>query len=761
MFPCACRMSLSKVGRQGWDHMLSIRRHSSLMGVWREALEGLGEVELAESSVEVDFQEEADVSVSGVFCGSAHGSRRLQFVSVDGIPVERGELHLAVEKVCKRAFRFQDGHNISKKFPAFALHLHLFHNHTSRPRLEEVLVSAVASVLDEQGILELPERRPKTNKDCHASIIFTGIKPLPCGRSSSPPSKVGLDSPVPFPNLVVEPRPSEQVTKEEETAQRSRQPTAFFFTPAVQGGRTSKPVYRRRTSLIDEFSRKRKKRLIRDDHDASPSNAHSDNLAQVVQDNFSSSPKHLLCSTLQDNQLEVDENPQNNSVCSEPENQLTQLDMSHQEVFPEAIESISDVCLWPLGEEKGSHRVVKPLDEGQIHEDGQQRPEVERPDVLNNPEAIDKTQPIIDTCINGQKREEYPVQPLDLSLGSDFSGRETASQKVGQPDRNESVSKSTLSENNINVVGQDRSREVCSPVGAFVSSILRSWVNPQFAAHCSPVKLRKLPGLDTQCQITCEQLKTAHFLGQVKCQLVLFLTTFQVDEKFLATVCGGLLVLWDQHAVHERIRVERLLADALVEGSPCLAVKSAACQQPLIVSLPREEAALIVDGERQLLEQWGVKLAEVSQKGEIVKDDVPSSSLALSQIPQCFLSTDLARKVDLCRALLLEAASKEEESASPRLPRALYDHLASQACRGAVMFGQKIATEDCRRLDQAKLFFFCKAIQNLISTIYVQVIGRPGFVHCAFPVCTWQTFLCYAPQTRLLSSIVCLLLKLH
>ena len=522
MFPCACRMSLSRVGRQGWDHMLSIKRHSSLMGVWREALEGLGEVELAESSVEVDFQEEADVSVSGVFCGSAHGSRRLQFVSVDGIPVERGELHLAVEKVCKRAFRFQDGHNISKKFPAFAFHLHLFHDHTSRSRLEEVLVSAVASVLDKQGILELPEGRPKTNKECQASIIFTGIKPLPCGRSSSPPSKVGLDSPVPFPNLVVEQRPSKQVTKEEETAQRSRQPSAFFFTPAVQGGRTSKPVYRRRTSLIDEFSRKRKKRLIRDDHDASPSNAHSDNLAQVVQDNFSSSPKHLLCSTLQDNQLEVDENPQNNSVCSEPENQLTQLDMSHQEVFPEAIESISDVCLWPLGEEKGSHRVVKPLDEGQIHEDGQQRPEVERPDVLNNPEAIDKTQPIIDTCINGQKREEYPVQPLDLSLGSDFSGRETASQKVVQPDRNESVSKSTLSENNINVVGQDGSREVGSSVGACVSSILRSWVNPQFAAHCSPVKLRKLPGLDTQCQITCEQLKTAHFLGQVKCQLVLF-----------------------------------------------------------------------------------------------------------------------------------------------------------------------------------------------------------------------------------------------
>ena len=197
----------------------------------------------------------------------------------------------------------------------------------------------------------------------------------------------------------------------------SRQPSAFSFTPAVKGGRTSKPVYRRRTSFIDDSSRKRKKRLIRDDHDACPSNAQSDKVALVVQDNFSLSPKQLLCSTLQEGQLEVGDNSQNNSVGSESEDQLTQLDMSLQEVFPEAIESMSGVCLWPLGEEKGSHRVAKPLNEGQIHEDGQQRREVERPDVLNNPEAIDKTQPIVDTCNNGQKREEYPVQPLDLSLG--------------------------------------------------------------------------------------------------------------------------------------------------------------------------------------------------------------------------------------------------------------------------------------------------------------------------------------------------------
>ena len=104
--------------------MLCIQRHSALAGVWREALEGLHETDLAESAAEVHYQEEVDVSITGVFCGNAYGSRRLQFISVEGIPVERGALHSAVEKLCRKAFRFQDNHSLVEKFPAYALQIH-------------------------------------------------------------------------------------------------------------------------------------------------------------------------------------------------------------------------------------------------------------------------------------------------------------------------------------------------------------------------------------------------------------------------------------------------------------------------------------------------------------------------------------------------------------------------------------------------------------------------------------------------------------
>ena len=295
--------------------------------------------------------------------------------------------------------------------------------------------------------------------------------------------------------------------------------------------------------------------------------------------------------------------------------------------------------------------------------------------------------------------EEEGCGGLELSLGSDFSERHITSLGLNRSGYDgDTLKPNTGMVKHKKVEIEDGSGEACPSVRNRVSAILKAWVNPQFAPHCSPIKLKQLPGLDTECQITSSQLKDALFIGQVPHFLLQFDFLFQVDEKFLATVCGGLLVLWDQHAVHERVRLERLLAEALVEGSPRLAVKSAACQQPLVVSLPREEASLVVESGEQLLGRWGVQLAEAPEKGKETKTGGDSSNVALSQIPHCFLSTDLVRQVELCRALLLEVASSVEENSTSRLPRALQDHLASQACRGAIMFGQKLESGDCHRL---------------------------------------------------------------
>ena len=141
-----------------------------------------------------------------------------------------------------------------------------------------------------------------------------------------------------------------------------------------------------------------------------------------------------------------------------------------------------------------------------------------------------------------EEEEEEGCGGQDLSLGSDFSERHITSLGLNRSefDGDTLKPKTGMVKHNKDEI-EDRSGEVFPSLRKSVSAILKAWVNPQFAPHCSPIKLKQLPGLDTECQITSSQLKDALFIGQVPlfalfCNLIFF---FQVDEKFLATVCGG------------------------------------------------------------------------------------------------------------------------------------------------------------------------------------------------------------------------------
>ena len=67
----------------------------------------------------------------------------------------------------------------------------------------------------------------------------------------------------------------------------------------------------------------------------------------------------------------------------------------------------------------------------------------------------------------------------------------------------------------------------------------------------------------------------------------------QVQDKYLATVCRDQLLLWDQHVVHERIRLEEMMVSTLTPGDSH-SLRTVALECPLLVSLPTEEEALAV-----------------------------------------------------------------------------------------------------------------------------------------------------------------------
>ena len=162
----------------------------------------------------------------------------------------------------------------------------------------------------------------------------------------------------------------------------------------------------------------------------------------------------------------------------------------------------------------------------------------------------------------------------------------------------------------------------------------------------------------------------------------------QVEDKYLATVCGGQLVVWDQHAVHERIRLEEMLASSLTPGhSPSLRTET--LESPLLVSLPSQsetEAVLSRPGD---CVRWGLGLVGTED----------TSTILITDIPHCFSCLDTVKQIQLCQALLLELSCIIMSKVSlPTFPRTMLDHLATQACRGAVMFGQTLPLERCRQL---------------------------------------------------------------
>ena len=73
--------------------------------------------------------------------------------------------------------------------------------------------------------------------------------------------------------------------------------------------------------------------------------------------------------------------------------------------------------------------------------------------------------------------------------------------------------------------------------------------------------------------------------------------------------------------------------------------------------------------------------------------------IIIMDIPYSFSSLDTDLQVQLCQTLLLELSSiTMSKTPLPTFPRTVLDHLATQACRGAIMFGQALPLARCSQL---------------------------------------------------------------
>jgi DNA mismatch repair protein MLH3 len=195
----------------------------------------------------------------------------------------------------------------------------------------------------------------------------------------------------------------------------------------------------------------------------------------------------------------------------------------------------------------------------------------------------------------------------------------------------------------------------------------------------------------------------------------------QVDNKFIACKLQidqnkDLLVLFDQHAVHERIRLESLIQDAYDSNKT---IKSSQITPPLKLTLTQQYRSLARTFTKQL-ESVGVKMTH-KDKGMLItalptpivnetcKDTYPSVAT---------VTTFILKQ--------LETFNSVSDNCST-VPSTIHRILSSQACHGAIKFGDSLTLKECsdliNSLSKCNLPFQCAhGRPSLVPVIDLQLL---------------------------------------
>lgn len=193
----------------------------------------------------------------------------------------------------------------------------------------------------------------------------------------------------------------------------------------------------------------------------------------------------------------------------------------------------------------------------------------------------------------------------------------------------------------------------------------------------------------------------------------------QVDKKFILVKCKDMLLILDQHACHERVRVEVLLKELI------LSVLNGAVEicdvDPIVFCISQEEATWFKEYQDEF-NAWGVHF-------RLHEGNIANTSVKITSLPS-ILQEKIKKDADFLRNTLLqhlyEMKSHRPKIASflthkqptakwwtviPSIPRVLIEIMNSKACRSAIMFGDELSLSECEilisDLSKCQLPFYC------------------------------------------------------
>ncbi|XP_070448980.1 DNA mismatch repair protein Mlh3 isoform X6 [Equus przewalskii] len=246
-----------------------------------------------------------------------------------------------------------------------------------------------------------------------------------------------------------------------------------------------------------------------------------------------------------------------------------------------------------------------------------------------------------------------------------------------------------------------------------LQSLFSEWDNPVFARY-PEVALDvssgqaeslavKIHNILYPYRFTKEMIHSMQVLQQVDNKFIACLMSTKTEENGEAG--GNLLVLVDQHAAHERVRLEQLIIDSYEkqqpQGSGRKKLLSSTISPPLEISVTEEQ--------RRLLRCYHNSLEDLGL--EILFPDTSDSLVLVGKVPLCFAereANELRRgRATVTKSIVEEFIREQVEllqttgGIQGTLPLTVQKVLASQACHGAIKFNDGLSLEESCRLIEA------------------------------------------------------------
>ncbi|KAI9054024.1 hypothetical protein LZ554_001197 [Drepanopeziza brunnea f. sp. 'monogermtubi'] len=269
----------------------------------------------------------------------------------------------------------------------------------------------------------------------------------------------------------------------------------------------------------------------------------------------------------------------------------------------------------------------------------------------------------------------------------------------------------------------------------WISDILKNWENPIFQPPEASIPHVAFEGASTTTQNIlhgrhhhCSQLdidrafreSASGIAGRVSKEALKHAEVVsQVDMKFILVKLrsfpsrdNNMLVLVDQHAADERIRVETLMEELCTPESSDSGVSagssilSSCLDKPLHFEISPKEIQLLI-AHRSHFANWGILYSFSSLEPESLCQRLTVHSLPPGISERCKLEPRLL--IDLLRAEVYKvhdagrssAASLASENWLQKIhgcPQGILDLLNSRACRSAIMFNDVLSRAQCEIL---------------------------------------------------------------